>query len=160
MTAALICLVLVVALGGAWAFQMAGYAPCELCLRERIPYYLGIPVAAVAAFAARRRRTYLAVAGFAVLIVVFALSTAFGLYHVGVEWRFWPGPTECSGAVPAAANVADFLEQLHHVSVVRCDQPAITILGISLAGWNALVSVLVVGLANTCLLRIGAKTTA
>lgn len=154
--AALIFLVLVLALGGAWGFQAAGYAPCELCLRERIPYYLGIPVAGVTAFAARKHYTYLAVAGFAVLIVAFALSTALGLYHVGVEWRFWPGPAECSGAIPAAADVADFLQQLHHVSVVRCDQPAITLMGLSLAGWNVLVSVLVLFLANAGLLRTGA----
>ena len=149
-------LVAALALGGAWAFQASGYAPCELCLRERIPYYVGIPAAVVIAVVWRKGLAYLALAGFAVLIVAFAAGTALGLYHVGVEWGFWPGPTECSGALAPAPKVGDFLEQLHHVAVVRCDQPALTILGLSLAGWNVVVSLGLVALANFGLLRTGA----
>ena len=151
--ALLIGLMTALALGAAWALQASGYVPCELCLRERIPYYVGIPVAFVTAEASRRRHGYLALAGFVVLIVVFAASTALGLYHVGVEWRFWPGPTECSGALTAPPKIGDFLEQLNHVAVVRCDQPALTIFGVSLAGWNVVVSVLAVALANGGVLR-------
>lgn len=144
-----------IAVGGAWVFQSFGYAPCELCLRERIPYYVGVPVALVTAAASRRGSHYFALAGFAVLLVTFAASTALGLYHAGVEWRFWPGPSECSGALTAPPNVNDFVEQLKHVAVVRCDQAALTILGLSLAGWNALVSIGLVCLANAGILRTG-----
>lgn len=153
--ALLIGLATALVIGAAWAFQASGYAPCELCLLERIPYYVGMPVAVVTAVASRRGYRYLALAGFAVLVATFAASTALGLYHVGVEWRFWPGPTECSGALTAPPNVGDFLEQLHHVAVVRCDQPALTIVGLSLAGWNVVASIILLALANAGILRRG-----
>lgn len=153
--ALLIAILAALTLGGAWALQRSGYAPCELCLRERVPYYVGLPIAVATAVFSRRGNHRLALAGFVVLLVAFAASTALGLYHVGVEWRFWPGPSECSGAVTAPPNVADFVEQLRHVAVVRCDQPALTILGVSLAGWNVLVSAAIVALTNVGILGTG-----
>jgi disulfide bond formation protein DsbB len=139
--AGLILLIAAATIAGAWVFQAFGYAPCELCLKERIPYYVGVPVAAVTfAFAVNQSRGLTRV-GFVLLFLIFAFSAGFGVYHAGVEWRFWPGPTACTGSTLTKANsVQDFLHQLQTQKVVRCDAVAIRILGLSLAGWNAVVS--------------------
>jgi disulfide bond formation protein DsbB len=135
-------------------FQAAGYAPCELCLKERIPYYAGIPVAGFALIFATRGTGALSRVMFSILALIFAVSAIFGAYHAGVEWGFWPGPTECTGALQRAASVSDFLKQLESVKVVRCDSAALRILGLSLAGWNALISA---GLAALAMIGLRAK---
>ena len=91
---------------------------------------------------------------FSLLALIFAASAIFGAYHAGVEWGFWPGPTECTGALQRAASVTDFLKQLESVKVVRCDSAALRILGLSLAGWNAVISA---GLAALAVLGLRAK---
>lgn len=139
--AGLILLFAAATIGGAWIFQAFGVAPCELCLKERIPYYVGVPVAALTfAFAVNHARA-LTRAGFVLLFLIFIFSAGFGIYHAGVEWRFWQGPTACTGSTMTKATSAqDFLHQLQTFKVVRCDAVAIRILGLSLAGWNALIS--------------------
>jgi disulfide bond formation protein DsbB len=132
---------------GAWIFQALGYAPCDLCLKERIPYYAGIALGGLAALLAARGQTSLLPAAFAGLALIFVASAIFGVYHAGVEWGFWRGPQDCTGPLDHAASVADFLTQLQHVKVVRCDAVAIRIFGLSLAGWNAVISAGLVGLA-------------
>ena len=91
----------------------------------------------VAAAAGQKR---VASAGFALLTLVFIGSAIFGAYHAGVEWGFWPGPTDCTGNLSKASSMDDFMNQLATVKVVRCDAVAIRILGLSLAGWNAVIS--------------------
>jgi disulfide bond formation protein DsbB len=125
---------------GAFAFQAAGYAPCELCLKERLPYYAGMALAATTLLLAWRRSNGASRTGFVLLALVFLFSAGFGAYHAGVEWGFWPGPSDCTGTLARAADNADFLRQLQTVRVVRCDAVAIRILGLSLAGWNAVIS--------------------
>jgi len=132
---------------GAFIFEALGYAPCELCLKERIPYYAAIPIAVLTLFFAARGSKTLMRAAFVVLALIFAASAVFGAYHAGVEWGFWAGPTECTGALDRAASVSDFLKQLETVKVVRCDSAALRILGLSLAGWNAVISAGLVALA-------------
>lgn len=127
-------------LAGAFAFEALGYAPCELCLKERIPYYAAIPLAGIAALFAVRGHKNLLRAAFAGLAILFTASAGFGVYHAGIEWGFWPGPAECSGRLERAATVEDFLRQLQNVRVARCDAPALRIFGLSLAGWNAILS--------------------
>jgi disulfide bond formation protein DsbB len=139
----------------AWIFEAFGYAPCELCLKERIPYYLGAPAAALAVGLAARRRWIMLLAAFAALAVVFATSAGLGAYHAGVEWGLWLGPADCTGPLDHAVSIEDFRAQLQRVKVVRCDAAAIRILGLSFAGWNALVST---GLALLAL--IGARAAA
>lgn len=143
--AALIALAGAATVAAVWTLQARGYTPCELCLKERLPFYAGVPLAAVlAALAPRLPRTSAACtavrASFAVLFLLFAAGAALGVYHAGVEWRLWPGPTGCSGASAAPAAVSDFLKQLDSVTVVRCDEAALQVLGLSLAAWNALLS--------------------
>ena len=128
---------------GAWAFQFAGYAPCDLCLKQRIAYYIGIPIALLTLFVASRHRLgshRAARLGLAALALIFITSALFGAYHAGVEWGFWPGPADCTGTLEKAGSMNDFMKQLQTTKVVRCDAVAIRILGLSLAGWNAVIS--------------------
>jgi len=130
----------VASIAAAFVFEALGYAPCELCLTERIPYYAAIPVAGLALLFSARGSKNLARGAFAVLAVVFAASAILGVYHTGIEWGFWPGPTTCSGPLAHARSVEEFWRQLQSVRVARCDIPALRILGLSLAGWNAVIS--------------------
>ncbi len=145
---ALVILAIAVAtIAGAFVFEALGYAPCELCLKERIPYYAAIPFAGLAVlFAARGPRSLLR-AALRMLALIFAASAIFGAYHAGVEWGFWRGPLECSGPLDHAASGDDFLKQLQNFKLTRCDAPALRILGLSLAGWNAIVSASLAALA-------------
>jgi disulfide bond formation protein DsbB len=136
-----ICLAIAAAavatLAGAWTYQAMGFIPCELCLMQRWPYYAAAPIAALGAFAPPKARRLILLA----LGLIFVASAAFGLFHSGVEWKLWSGPTACTGsAAPAAASMNDFMKQLESVHVTRCDEAALRIFGLSLAGWNAIIS--------------------
>ena len=149
---------LIAALGGAtivaaWGFEWAGYAPCELCLKERIPYYAGVPLAVLTTFLAARRRTSLLPACFVGLAMIFAAGALLAGYHAGVEWQFWPGPASCTGSYTAPAKIEDFLRQLQTTNVVRCDAAALRVFGLSLAGWDALVCLALTLLALGGVLR-------
>jgi disulfide bond formation protein DsbB len=135
-----ILLIALASIAGALTFEFKGYVPCELCLRERIPYYVTIPIAGLAVFfAARGPKTSLH-AMLVTLVLIFAVSAVLGAYHSGVEWGFWPGPQDCSGTLSRAATASDFLAQLESVKVTRCDVPALKILSLSLAAWNVMIS--------------------
>ena len=119
---------------GAWIFEYLGYAPCELCLLQRWAYYAALPLAVLAAMSAPNRPA-LARSWLGVLALLWLGSMAFGVYHAGVEWKWWLGPSTCG-------NQADFSGGLPDLGkpVILCDTAAIRILGLSLAGWNALIS--------------------
>jgi len=126
-------------LAGAWASQLwGGLYPCEMCLWQRWPHY-GAVAAAALAFAvggASVRRTL--VAGAAALI---AASGLIGAFHAGVEWHWWQGITGCSGTARTSGLTADqMLEAVMAAPVVRCDAAQWRLAGVSLAGWNALIS--------------------
>lgn len=128
------------ALAGAWYFQLVvGLAPCPLCLEQRLPYYIGVPVAlAVIVLAGIGKegpaRMLLGLAG-----MLMALSGALAIYHAGIEWQFWTGPVTCSGSGPATGG-GNLLEALQTAHVARCDEAAWRLAGISLAGYNALIA--------------------
>lgn len=145
--AAILALALISILG-AWTFEAFGYLPCELCLKQRIPYYAGVPLAALTLWLARKPGAHPALpAAFLGLAMIFYASLALGVYHSGVEWGLWPGPAGCTGQMQTAANPAEFLKQLQTARVVRCDEPAIRVFGLSMAGMNAIVSFVVAALA-------------
>lgn len=122
-------------IAGAWIFEYFGYAPCELCLKQRWAYYTGVPLAlAVALLAPHNPR--LARTGLSVLALLWLGSMVFGIYHSGVEWKWWPGPSTCTAQ---AGFTGTGLPDLSKPAVL-CDTPAIRILGLSLAGWNAVIS--------------------
>jgi disulfide bond formation protein DsbB len=129
---------------GAWTAQLVfGFVPCKLCLEQRIPYYVGLPIVAlaigIALYGAPSRwvRLIMAIAG-----VVFAISVYLGVNHAGVEWGWWPGPADCgtTGAADAIRTTQDLLNQLKGIHIVSCTQAAWRFLGLSFAGWNAVVS--------------------
>lgn len=125
---------------GAWIFEKFGYAPCDLCLQQRWAYYIGVPLAAAAVLACALR-SKLGGLLLVPLAVIFAGGAVFGAWHAGVEWGFWPGPSGCTGAASQrAADMGDFLRQIEATKLVRCDEVALRIFGLSLAGWNAVIS--------------------
>jgi len=132
---------------GAWIFEALGYVPCELCLKERIPYYVGIALAALAVALAGAGQKNWTAAAFAGLFLIFSAGTVFGVYHSGVEFGFWPGPTDCTGTLDHASSVGDFMKQLQTVKVVRCDAVSLRVFGLSLAVWNAAISAVLAALS-------------
>lgn len=138
--AGIVALVATATITGALIFEYFGYAPCELCLQQRWAYYIGVPLALVAALAGALRPRVGGIALIAVALL-FAGSAAFGAWHAGVEWGFWPGPAGCTGAASQrATDMGDFLKQIEATRLVRCDEVSLRIFGLSLAGWNAVVS--------------------
>jgi disulfide bond formation protein DsbB len=137
--ALLVAIVAAATVGGAWIFQAMGYAPCELCLKERFPYYAGAPLALLA-FVLAQRNARVAAWVLGLVALIFATGTVLGVYHAGVEFKFWPGPSDCTGAYAPAASTQDFMKQLQTTVVVRCDDVAVRVLGLSLAAWNAVIS--------------------
>jgi disulfide bond formation protein DsbB len=138
--AAAILLIATGTIAGALIIEVLGYAPCPLCLMQRWPYYIGIPLSSLALFFALRGPKIWASASFLGLALLFAGSAIFATYHAGVEWGLWPGPKDCSGVLDQTRAVEDFFKQLQRARVVRCDAPALTILSLSLAAWNAVIS--------------------
>lgn len=127
--------------GGALIFQHGfGYVPCMLCLWERWPYYLGAPIALLAGVLGLGGRPGPARALLALAALIFATGSGLGAYHAGVEWGFWPGPASCAGANAAPTSAGGLLDQMRTTHVVPCDAAAWTFLGISLAGYNALIA--------------------
>ena len=129
-------------LAGAWFFQLVlDIRPCPLCLEQRYAYYLALPLGLLVAFAAGRGAPRgLLLAGFAVLLLAALANAWLGGYHAGVEWKFWPGPTDCSGPVVDLGSAGTLLQRLDTVKVIRCDEVQWRFLGLSLAGYNVLIS--------------------
>jgi disulfide bond formation protein DsbB len=133
--------------GSALAIEhIGGIAPCPLCLDQRIAYYAAIPLAMLAVLLARNAPLWSRLL-LAVVAAGFLVNAGLGVYHAGIEWGFWPGPDACSGMAPLATSPDALLESLKRPSVVRCDAAALRILGISLAGYSALLSAFLAVLA-------------
>lgn len=123
-------------LAAALMFQSLGYAPCELCLLQRWPHLAAALIAAGIWYFGWKR--WLAALG----LLAALCATGFAIYHAGVELKLWAGPQHCSGGVAgmAAMSTQDLLTALEAAPVVRCDQIAWSLFGISMAGWNAICS--------------------
>ncbi|MBZ8135349.1 disulfide bond formation protein B [Afifella sp. IM 167] len=121
--------------------HIGGYEPCALCLRERIPYYIALPLAAVTLAAAfvKAPPPLLALL-FGLLTLLMLVSAWLGIYHAGVEWHFWEGPATC-GATSGPSSAGSMLNSLQagHVGP-SCDEAVWRFLGLSFAGWNVLAS--------------------
>ena len=134
---------------GAQFFQhVVGVPPCPLCLEQRIPHYVAVPVALLVAVLARRAapRAVLAV-GFLLLAGALLTAAGIGAYHAGVEWGFWAGPSDCTGEIQAFGKAGSLLQQMQTTSVIRCDVVMFRFLGLSLAGWNVVMSTALAGVA-------------
>jgi disulfide bond formation protein DsbB len=125
-------------LGGAFGFQyLGGLYPCEMCWWQRYAHAAAIVLAALAFTApasSGRSRTLTLLAALGI-----AISGAIGFYHAGVELKIFEGLTTCS-TTATGASTDDLLKQLMKVPLVRCDQVQWSFLGISMAGWNAILS--------------------
>ncbi len=130
---------------GAFAFQyLGGLPPCEMCIWQRWPHgaaiLLGIGGGMLAATGALPAKTMRLLAWLAVIALV--VTGAIGVFHAGVEWKFWPGPSHCTGIgyVPGQDDFGP-------LNIVRCDEAAWRLLGVSLAGYNAILSLAVAWIA-------------
>jgi disulfide bond formation protein DsbB len=177
---------------GAWFFQYGlGLAPCPLCLEQRTPHYVAIPLAVLVAVAAWRGAPRpVLTGGLAMLALLMLWSAYLGAYHAGVEWKWWAGPQDCAVAptglgaggsllqqmqqtrvVPGVewkwwagpqecavapggglGTAGGLLQQMQQTRVVPCDEAAWRFLGLSLAGWNFLISL---ALAGTAIVGMG-----
>ena len=149
LTALVLMVGMAATVGTALAFEhLGGYIPCKLCLEQRIPYYVGAPLmaaAAAASFAGAPRWSIrlLFAAGGALMV----WGGAMGVYHAGVEWAWWAGPTDCGAVSSGAGGGRSVLEMLDDVVPPACDKAALRVLGLSFAGWNVLASALFAGIA-------------
>jgi disulfide bond formation protein DsbB len=151
-TALLIAGVSAASLAMAWTFQLMGFAPCELCYAERNPYYFAV-VAGLAGGLAAGRAPKAAALLLAAICAAMVYDTVLSAYHTGVEWHFWAGPDACTGNGAGVQLTTSLAQKLKHNSAVRCDEPAIRIFGISLAGYLVLLSLALAGLAGAALYR-------
>src|SRR5215212_10599738 len=140
---------------GAYFFQyVVGLPPCPLCLEQRIAYYVSIPLAALVllGFSVGSSRKVL-IAALVAIAVAMLWNAALGAYHSGVEWKWWEGPRDCSGPIDSLGSARDMLTRLQNTRVVRCDEAAWRFLGLSLAGYNVLISLALAALAIWGLVR-------
>lgn len=122
---------------GAFAFQyIGGLAPCPLCLDQRWAH--GAAIALGILVLLWPRRWLAALAGIAVLV-----GAGIAIYHTGIEQTWWPGPTTCTAPDPGAVSSGELLDRILETPVVLCDQIAWSWLGISMAGWNAILSIVI-----------------
>lgn len=139
-------------LGGAFAFQhFGGLAPCEMCLWQRWPHAVAIALG-VLALAAPGLRAWIAWLGAASMTI----SAGLALLHTGVERKWWEGITQCSIAQGDLSTDA-LLDAILAAPVVRCDQVAWDLLGLSMASWNGIASVALIGLWAAAALGQGSK---
>jgi len=133
---------------GALFFQyVLGIFPCPLCLEQRIPHYAVIPLAPLIVFAERSNAPRAVVlGGLGLMALAMLANAALGVYHSGVEWKWWAGPQDCSGPLTPLGS-DDLLKRLENVNIVRCDEAQWRFLGLSLAGYNVLISLTLAAIA-------------
>ena len=135
----------------AWGFQLiGGYVPCKLCLEQRMPYYVGLPLALLSLLTLLGRRAGVATVLLLLVAGIFAYGAALGIYQAGAEWQFWAGPSDCGGGTASPTSAANMLQALQTTRVVSCTEASWRLLGLSFAGWNAVAS------AALSLLALGA----
>ena len=131
------------ALAGAYAFQyIGGLAPCHLCWLQRYPHFAAVPIGLLALLLPKGLIGRL----FPLAGALAALTTAgIGAYHSGVERHWWPGPSTCTSGSIANISAADLLAKIQAAPVVQCDQVAWEMWGLSMASWNMLLSLVLMG---------------
>ncbi len=135
-------------LAGAYAFQyLGGIAPCPLCLEQRVPWFVLIAVGGTVAAAHVMKAPRPVMLGlYAAAAAVAAWGAYLGLFHAGVEYKWWPGPPDCTDS--GLPSDVDITGPISRSEIVLCDEVAWSLFGISLAGFNFLFSLLAVALAG------------
>jgi disulfide bond formation protein DsbB len=138
---ALALLVPAALLAGAWSFQIWGHLfPCHYCWWQRYAHLVAAALALIAIAVASRPpldRVFLVLAALAIFT-----SGMIGVYHAGVEAGIFPGITSCSTTIVTGTNPTEVMDQIMRSPVVRCDEVQWRFLGVSMAGWNAILSIL------------------
>jgi len=117
---------------------IGGLFPCEMCHWQRWPHYGAIGLALLAFVVPERPIGRILVA---LAIIAILASGAIGLFHAGVEYHWWQGITRCAAPATSGSH-ADILAEIMATPMIQCDQPQWTLFGISLAGFNAIFSIL------------------
>ena len=119
----------------AWGFQyVGGLAPCKMCIWQRYPHGVAVVVGLVAlALPAQRLLPILGA-------VAASVTAGIGLYHAGVEQGWWQGPSSCTSSDISGLSPQQLMDQIMAAPLVRCDDIPWELFGISMAGWNALLS--------------------
>ncbi len=126
-------------LGTALAFEhLGGLQPCPLCLQQRIAYYFAIAIGLIGLAMLRTGRRGFAGILIALAAVGFLANSGLAIYHSGVEWHWWLGPTDCAGG--SGVSTGSLIDNLSTTKVVRCDEAQWRFLGLSFAGWNVPIS--------------------
>lgn len=118
---------------GAWTFQMLGYAPCKLCLWQRWPHRIAVLIGLIALWFPL---TLLLLGGALAAFV----SGAVGVYHTGVERKWWQGPDTCTSGDISGLSTSELMDQILTAPLVQCDVVAWEFLTLSIPSWNALMS--------------------
>jgi disulfide bond formation protein DsbB len=123
---------------------IGGYSPCPLCLEQRTAYYVGIPLAFLGLVLLAAGRDGVAALAFLLLALGFLYNAGLGVYHAGAEWKFWQGPQSCGGTLAplSSGSGSGVLAELGRTRVLRCDEAPWRFAGLSFAGWNVVISVI------------------
>jgi disulfide bond formation protein DsbB len=135
-------------LAAAHAFEnFGGLLPCHLCLYQRDVYWAALSVGVAGFLLGYMRLGWVGRLATIMLALIFLLGAGVAAYHAGVEWKWWPGPASCSGGGQVnAGDLASFLAGAK-AQPPRCDQAAWVMLGLSMAGWNCLISLALAALS-------------
>ena len=127
-------------LAAVFAFEhLMGLAPCPLCLNQRIAFYLAVPLGLLAALSATKKPS-LSTISFIALTLIFITNSAYGGYHAGIEWGYWPGPASCAGNTFEVTNIEELILSLEKGAPPSCSEAPWRLFGLSLAGYNMLAS--------------------
>jgi disulfide bond formation protein DsbB len=128
-------------LAGAHAFETFGHlAPCHLCFYQRDAYWAALSVGVVGFALGYMRFAWARRAADALLLLIFLVGAGVAAYHAGVEWKWWPGPASCTGGGHVSAHdLAAFMSGTR-LNIPQCDQAPWVLFGLSMAGYNALIS--------------------
>ncbi|MEP3275746.1 MAG: disulfide bond formation protein B [Stappiaceae bacterium] len=142
LSAGLFLLIGLATIGTAWGFQIyGGYVPCALCLEQRVPYYVALPLVLLAAIVSMSFNKGTVVRLLLLLgAAAMVYGAGLGFYHAGAEWEFWPGPSDCGGGLAPPTDANSVLGALKKTRVVSCTEASWRMLGLSFAGWNAVAS--------------------
>tara|TARA_Y100000746_G_scaffold228151_1_gene235798 strand:+ start:766 stop:1224 length:459 start_codon:yes stop_codon:yes gene_type:complete len=119
----------------AFIFQFLGYTPCKICIWQRWPHGFAIFVSLLWLI---KPKNQLLVIG----SLTNVLASALGVYHSGIEKKWWLGPQSCTSAEISNLSTAELLAKIMNAPIIRCDEISWSLLGFSMANWNAFLSLL------------------
>ena len=125
---------------GAFGFQALGYVPCKLCIWQRWPHAVAIAIGLVALIPPALAATGRALPLLGALAAL--VASGIGVYHTGIERGWWTGPTACTSGPVGGQSAEQLLDQIMNAPLIRCDEVAWSLLGLSMASWNALLSLI------------------